>query len=121
MKFTYTININTARFVSAENTQGPVQFSYFCRPQTKFAKVMFSQVSVCQRRGGVCLWFRGATAPWADTPRQTPPLGRHPPADTSPGRPPPAQHMLGYTPLPSACRDTHTPLPSACWDTPPSL
>ena len=34
----------------------------FYRPQTKFAKVMFSQVSVCPQLGGV-----------ADTPRQTPP------------------------------------------------
>ena len=53
-------------------------------------------------------------------------LGRHP-LDRHPlGRNPPAQCMLGYTPLPSACWDTHlpaqcmlgyTPLPSACWDT----
>ena len=66
------------------------------RPQTKFAKVMFSQVSVCPR-GGVGLWSQGGgvgclphppgqTPPWADTP-----LGKHPP-----GRHPPAQWMLGY-------------------------
>ena len=82
MKFTFTININTARFVSAENTQhaqGPVQFSYFYHPQTKFAKVMFSQTS-------------GSG-------------GAHPPGQT-----PPAQRMLGYTPL-----------PNACWDTPPLM
>ena len=27
---------------------------YYYRPQTKFAKVMFSQVSVCPRRTGGC-------------------------------------------------------------------
>ena len=47
------------------------------RPQTKFAKVMFSQVFVCPQ-GGVCLWSRGREdTNWADTR-----LGRHPP----PGR-----------------------------------
>ena len=30
------------------------------RPQTKFAKVMFLQVSVCPHRGGVCGFIRGA-------------------------------------------------------------
>ena len=63
-------------------------------PQTKFTKVMFSQVSVCPRRRGCLLQFMlgytspGQTSPWADTPRQTRP---------SPGQtPPPAQLMLGY-------------------------
>ena len=42
----------------------------YCCPQTKFAKVMFSQVSVCPRGGGVC-----PIARW-DTP---PTRGRHPP------------------------------------------
>ena len=28
---------------------------YYYRPQTKFAKVMFSQVSVCPRREGACM------------------------------------------------------------------
>ena len=55
-------------------------------PQTKFAKVMFSQVSVCPQEVS-------ATPPWSDPP------GRHPLA----------QCMLGYTPpLPSACWDTHS-------------
>ena len=50
--------------------------------------------------------------------------GRHPPRQ-NPSCPvhagirPSAQCMLGYTPLPSACWDTHIPPPSACWDTPP--
>ena len=90
------------------------------RPQTKFAKVMLSQVSVCP---GGCLphcmlgytppmgkppWTdtrKGADTPphQADTPRANTPqadtptlgrhphLGRHPPAD-----PAPTQCMLGY-------------------------
>ena len=56
--------------------------THFYRPQTKFAKVMFSQVSVCPQ-GGVCLWFQrgvSATHPWADTPDS-----------------PPGQCILGYT------------------------
>ena len=58
------------------------------RPQTKFAKVIFSQVPVCPQ-GGVCLWSWGCLPqppPWADTPSQTP-------------------------------LQADTPLPSACWDT----
>ena len=77
--------------------------------QTKFAKVMFSQVSV-RPQGGVCpiaYWdtppgTRGRhRPPWADTPlgrhtpRQIPPLGRHHPPQTG-QTPPPAQCMLGY-------------------------
>ena len=64
-------------------------------PQTKFAKVMFSQVSVCPRRsGGVCF-----NSCW-----DIHPLGRHPPGQTPPwadtpfprADPPPAQCILGY-------------------------
>ena len=33
---------------------------YFYRPQTKFAKVMFLQVSVCPHRGGQRAWFYSA-------------------------------------------------------------
>ena len=51
---------------------------------------MFSQASIILSTGCVC----GRHPPWAHPPRQTPP--------------PPAQCMLGYTPL-----------PSVCWDTPP--
>ena len=110
---------------------------HFYRPQKKFAKVMFSQVSVCP--GGGCLphYMLGYTPP-GQTPlplgRHTPP-GRHPLGQALPlgrhplGRHPPAQCMLGYThpcpvhagihtPLPSACWDTHNPLPSACCYTP---
>ena len=47
-------------------------------------------VSTCDRAGGVCLWVQGylslvlvgvhlRTHPWADSPSQTTPLGRHPP------------------------------------------
>ena len=81
--------------------------THFYRPQTKFAKVMFSQVSVCPR-GGVYPWSqRGVSA--------TPPtLGRCPPWQTHPlGR----QPLWADTPLGSACWDTH-PLGNACWDTP---
>ena len=64
----------------------------------KFAKVMFSQVSVCPQ-GGVC-----HTPPWTDPPGQTPPwpvhAGIHPPCSVHAG--------MGYTypSLPSACSDT---------------
>ena len=64
------------------------------RPQTKFAKVVFSQVSVCPQRG-VCLWSQVHAG--IHTPRQTPP-GQTPLGRYSPGR---------------------HPMPSACWDTPP--
>ena len=50
---------------------------YFYRPQTKFAKVMFSQVSVCpggEVGGGVFAPLHAGTPPSG----QTPP-GRHPP------------------------------------------
>ena len=61
------------------------RFELFYRPQTKFEKVMFSQVSVCPQGGCLPhpLW---ADTPWADTPS-----GRHPRA---------------VTPLPSACWNT---------------
>ena len=80
------------------------------RPQTKFVKVMFSQLSVCPQGvsasglGGVAdttladtpCWAdipladtSQADTPWADTLGQTPPPGRHlPRADTSPGQTP---------------------------------
>ena len=84
----------------------------FYRPQTEFAKVMFSQVSVCPL-GGVC------HTPWADTPQAGPPSGQTPPPnacwDTNSPCPvhagvhTPTQCMLGYTPPPSACWDTHIP------------
>ena len=67
-------------------------FYHYYRPQRSCDKIMFSQASVILFTGGV------ADTPWTDTPRgQTPPLARHPPrADT---HTPPAQCMLGYTPL----------------------
>ena len=58
---------------------------YFYHPQTKFAKVMFSQVSVCPQGG-----LRHCMLEYTH-PRQTLPLGRH-----SPWADPPAQCMLGY-------------------------
>ena len=64
---------------------------------------MFSQVSVCPRRGGVS----ATHLPWADTPH---PLGRHPTRQTLPqcmlGYTPPAQCMLGYTPRYYGIRST---------------
>ena len=67
-------------------------FPHKYRPQTKFAKVMFSQVSVCPRGGAysIACWDthpqprdQRQTPPWADTPwAETPwvntPLDRHP-------------------------------------------
>ena len=84
-----------------------VRFLHY-RPLTKFAKVMFSQVSVCPQGEGCLPHCMLGYTPWADTP-----LARH--------RHPP----WADTPLPSACWDTHlcsvhagihTPLHSACWD-----
>ena len=71
------------------------------RPQMRFVKVMFSQVSVCS---GGCL----SHTPWTDTPGQTPPWQTPLLGQTPPRQIPPAQCMLGYT---------HPPLPNACWDT----
>ena len=66
-------------------------------PQTKFAKVMFSQVSVCPR---------GVSAPLH--------AGIHPPGQTTPGQTPPGQTTpMGRHPP----GKTHPPLHSACWDT----
>ena len=65
------------------------------RPQTKFADIMFSQVSVCSRGWGVCLRSQGEGVCVSGTPPS-----RHPPpvADIPPGRHPPSP-------------------PSACWHT----
>ena len=62
----------------------------YYRPQTKFAKVMFSQVSVCPQ-GGVCPVASGQTLPGRH------PLGRHPPS----------------FPVHAGIHPPH----SACWDT----
>ena len=65
------------------NPRGEVSCYY--RPQTKFAKVVFSQVSVCPQGGGLEDCMLGYTHPGqTPPPRQTPPwadttvLGRHP-------------------------------------------
>ena len=63
------------------------------RPQTKFAKVMFSQVFVCPRGTGGGVF---PIACWDTTPRTR---GRHPV-----GRHPPGRHPQADT-------------PKACWDT----
>ena len=68
----------------------PIRMLSCYHPQTKFAKVMFSQVSVCPQGGSAPLHAQ------MHTPRQTPPapLGRHP---SLLGRhPSPEQCMLGY-------------------------
>ena len=60
----------------------------FYHPQTKFAKVMFSQVSVCPQGGCLPHCMLGyPPGPEADTP-----LGRHPPGRHPPGRHPPGRH-----------------------------
>ena len=54
---------------AVQNREFKVFLSYY-RPQTKFAKVMFSQMFVCQRGAGVdgeggysgCAWRRGEEA-----------------------------------------------------------
>ena len=127
----------------------PIEFfrsMNFYRPQTKFAKVMLLQVSVCPQ-GVVCLWFWGrhpphrrpqADTPQADTPpADTPSLGRPPRQTPPPWVDPPGQTPLPWADTPSLGRhnlpgqtqppwadtpsaDTtlaDTPPPSACWDT----
>ena len=44
-----------SRTYAAVMRKSPYRFAYLYRPQTKFAKVMFLQVSVCPYRGGA--WF----------------------------------------------------------------
>ena len=67
------------------------------RPQTKFANVMFSQVSVSHRGclplvPGGCVVAYTPPPPWADTPQADSPSPETPPwADTLPGETPPGQ------------------------------
>ena len=96
---------------------------YFYHPQTQFAMVMFSQVSVCPQGRSAPLHAgiqtpQTGTPPWAGTPPGTSPGQVHPPqgryslpwAGTPPRQVyPPAQCMLGYTSLPSARWDTPSP------------
>ena len=61
----------------------------FYHPQTKFAKVTFSQASVCPQWGGVSAPLHARIHPLQE---QTPPRGsRHPPEQT-----PPAVHAGRY-------------------------
>ena len=84
----------------------PPGFCNYYHPQTKFAKVMFSQVSVCpQGGGGFC-----PIACWDIPPgtRGRHPPGRHPPEQTPPWETPPgpeADTLPGRHPLCSACWD----------------
>ena len=55
------------------------------RPQTKFAKVMFSQVSVCPRVVSV------REAPWTEIPWTETPRTETPPGQKHPGQRPPGQ------------------------------
>ena len=98
---------------------------YIYCPQTKFAKVMFSQVSVCLSTGGCLpLVLGGVCHPQADTLLSRHPLGRDPQTDSPLGRHPPCRLLWADIPradnlAASACWDTHPPLPSAFWDTSP--
>ena len=78
-------------------------------PKTKFAKIMFSHVSVCPQ-GGVWFWSGGVWHP----PDQTPFPGQIPPwADTLP---PPCRHpYFGQTP--SQWADTPWPVHAGIWST----
>ena len=77
-------------------------FNY--HPQTKFAKVMFLQVSICP--GGFASVHAGiANPPWADPPGSRPPGSRPP---------------LQQTDLPWSRYPPPHPLPSACWETRPT-
>ena len=93
------------------------QFGNFYPPQKKFAKVMFSQVSVCPQEGHTPSPREDTPpSPLADSPTlgrqphpgQTPPLVDtplpscpvhvriHPPCPVHAGIHPPAKYMLGY-------------------------
>ena len=117
-------------------------FSIVYRPRTKFAKVMFSQVSVCPRGWrGVCHTPRAdnpsslgrqhpgqtppgqtppcADTPWAETPQTDTPFGQTPPGKHTHQE----AHPLGSTPPEStAPTGKHPPgntppsLVQSCWD-----
>ena len=81
---------------------------YIYHPQTKFAKVMFSQVSVCPQGGSVPLHAGIHTHTQEQTPlRSRHPVGRHPPPSRHPHHPLGAdypwlyiyRHHLGRHPL----------------------
>ena len=86
------------------------------RPQTKFAKVMFLNVShSVHRGGGLPQCMLGYHSP----PDQAPPLTRHPlgpdpPLDQAPPSPgtPSDQTPSG----PGTPQSRHTPVRSACWE-----
>ena len=76
---------------------GCIFLNIYYRPQTKFAKVMFSQVSVCPQGGY---------------------LGRYPPPPPRAGTPPGQVHPQAGTPPPGQVPPgRYTPSHSACWDT----
>ena len=123
-------SIQDTRFKEAYNTRNPSEnICILCmkmhlnilnyRPQTKFAKVMFSQASVCPQ-GGVCPIACWDTPPWT--------RGRHPPgADTPPRCRPPQIRPPGPevdTPLeqtpPPRSRPPRAGTPLGA-DTPPPL
>ena len=84
--------------------------THYYRPQTKFAKVMFSQVSVCPQEGCLPLVPGGVyhnCPTWADNPLGRQPQGRQPPIWTPPGRHTPMQPR--HTPFPVHA-GIHTPL-----------
>ena len=120
-----TITVRTLLSIgwSAISFQAVTQLSchptIFTAPQTKFAKGMFSQVSVCPH-GGVCpiaywdthphpLWDQRQTPPEADTSRS-----RHPQDErqTPPPLPPWSRHPLGsrQTPRPPTPQKQTPPL-----------
>ena len=76
----HSVSGSSKGFFTLTEAASESEFNICYRPRTKFAKVMFSQVSVFP-------WVEGglsASGPWGCLPH---PLGRHPPA----------QCMLGYT------------------------
>ena len=95
--FTLRLSLRNGGSIISQRAPTPGGAStYYYRPETRFAKVMFSQVSVCPQRGclplvlGVC--------------------GRHPPGQTPGQTPPRANIPRADTPW------ADTSLHSACWD-----
>ena len=88
-----------------------VKILYYYRPQRSWAKVIFSQASVCPQGGGVSASVHaGIYPPGADPPDQTP-WSRHPPGADPPEQTPPRADPPGADPPRSRPLWEQTPTP----------
>ena len=89
-----------------------VKASHYYRPQRSWAKVIFSQASVCPRGGGVSASVHaGIYPPRADhlPPDQTSPPGPHPPRPDPPGADPPREQTPSQSRHPPRSRPPPPP------------